>query len=427
LRDIDPYLNEKLESSEQTIYNNAEPKMSIQVSRARTTVMDSSYWTVETIREKERLGDLSITARRQRSYGHPDRIYEIHVDNGIVKTAVREYPDYLKQGWKVQFDLGPGSSVAIAFDGEWVFYRKKWRIVTYEKPYIFWVDNTGKLLTQLWDETDTLIELATGVSKVKAIRAWKNMNFIDQDQGVVAGYIKNDGLVYYRNLCKQADGNTIWESERRLISFAGTAVNLNLFITNDFRLGFVIEDSSGTSSWHITNRNWAGMAIYPEKLLVKPGVKIDFIETNKVRSFNRDTFTVAPQVTVGNLLFGRTDNELLSLINVPNEENDWGWIIEFRIKYESVTLPAVTLTNLELDQPIVIDRVEYRESNRYLIYISDVVESGINNIFGDIKVEISGLFNEAGYEYEVIEKTFTPINLVPVNVPIPEVEVIWNE
>ena len=59
--------------------------------------MDSTYWTVETLREKEGLGDLSIAARRMKAYGSPDRLYNIYVDNGIVKTAMRDYPDYLKK------------------------------------------------------------------------------------------------------------------------------------------------------------------------------------------------------------------------------------------------------------------------------------------------------------------------------------------
>ena len=50
MRSVTSHLNEKLTSIQQTPANKADPKMSIRVSRARTTVMDSDYWTVETIR-----------------------------------------------------------------------------------------------------------------------------------------------------------------------------------------------------------------------------------------------------------------------------------------------------------------------------------------------------------------------------------------
>ena len=93
MRSITSYLNEKLKSTQQTPANKADPKMSVKVSRARTTVMDSGYWTVETIRT-DLLGGY-IPAARRRAHGAPDSIYEIHVEAGIVKTSIRRYPDYL--------------------------------------------------------------------------------------------------------------------------------------------------------------------------------------------------------------------------------------------------------------------------------------------------------------------------------------------
>ena len=56
MRSITSHLNEKLKASQQTPANKADPRMSIRVSRARTTVMDSDYWTVETIRTADNLG-----------------------------------------------------------------------------------------------------------------------------------------------------------------------------------------------------------------------------------------------------------------------------------------------------------------------------------------------------------------------------------
>lgn len=427
MRTIPSDLLQKINEKMQTTGNNANPKMSIQVSRAKDTVSDSTYWTVETIRTKEGLGDLSVAARRLRPYGPPDRLYNIYVDNGVVKTAIREYPDYAKEKWKDQFELGAGSAVAIAFDCEWEFYRKRWRLVTYEAPFIFWVDDLGSLWFQRWDDTLTKYEMATGVNKVKAIRAWKNMNFVDQDQGVVAGYIKSDGKVYYRNYCGQADGSFVWETEKEITAFTGTATNLNMFITNDFRMGFVIEDSLGAITWIITVRDWAGMGLQPDKILSRIDASIEFIPVNYIRPRNDESITCTMDISIGDLLFGRTDNSLLSLMNAPNELDDWGWIIRFTIKYDSTTLPSVALTDLDSGQSIVVDHVEYDGGNVYSVYISNIVESGINNLLGDIGIVVTGMFNDAGYQYDAISQSFTPINLVPTEIPLPEVEVIWNE
>ena len=190
MRSVNSLMEEKLKSDQQTPANKAAPQMSIQVSRARSTIMDSDYWTVETIRQKTGLGDISVVPRRYMPYGRPNRIYEIHVDNGVVGTSIREYPDTFKEGWKDQFILGSGSSVALAFDGNWQRYRGVWRLVTDEKPWIFWVDSSGILWRQLWDDASTLSQLDTGVSYVRAIRAWRNQYSAELDQGIVVGYIK---------------------------------------------------------------------------------------------------------------------------------------------------------------------------------------------------------------------------------------------
>ena len=59
-------------------------------------------------------------------------------------------------------------------------------LVTHEKkPWIFWVDGDSKLWAQHWDDDTTKQELATGVTYVRAIRAWKNLNIGRSDQGIV--------------------------------------------------------------------------------------------------------------------------------------------------------------------------------------------------------------------------------------------------
>ena len=266
MRSLPESLQSKLSQQMQTVYNDADPRMEVIVARARAEVVDYTYWTVETIRETSGLGDVSVAPRRFGPYGSPNRIYEIHVHNGEVKTAIREYPDRLKDGWKDQFSLGTGSSVAIAFNGEWQRHRKLFRLVTEEKPYVSWVDGNGDLWVQKWDEHDTKFQLSSGVSKVRMIRAWKSTTIHHLDQGIVVAYIKTDGKVYYRNYCIQEDYTEIWEPERELTDFTGIAVNVNLFITNDYRMGFVIEDSMGQVHWFVTPRNWGGMASPAEHL-----------------------------------------------------------------------------------------------------------------------------------------------------------------
>lgn len=253
MKPISPQLLQKMNETLQTIGNDANPKLNVVVSRAKDTVRDADYWVVETIREMSGLGDVSVAPRRFKPNGRPNRLYGIHVHNGEVKTLIREYPDKLKRGWIEQFNLGLGSSVAVAFNGHWERYRKIWRLITDESPFISWVDDNDDLWSQHWDDETTKLKLSSDVLKVRMIRAWKNTVNHASDQGIVAGYIKNNGKVYYRNYCTQEDYSEAWESERELTGFTGVAVNLNLFITHDYRMGFIIEDNLGQVHWLVTH------------------------------------------------------------------------------------------------------------------------------------------------------------------------------
>lgn len=271
MRDLTEYLKQKLGDPYQTKINNSNVNMSVVVSRAKNSVIDTTYWITETIRIGSGLGDVALTGRRMKASGSPDGIYEIHVDNGVVKTAYRPYPDLLKNGWQDISMLENGSSVSIAFDGYWEKFRKnKWRLITGELPYLFWVNDLGELKVQVWEDVGSRLTLGSGVVKVRALRGWRSL-VDDADMGIVVAYIKMDGLVYYRSYCKQLDGSFLWEVERQLTLFTGSAVSLNLAITIDYRMMFIVETNTGSVEWFVTQRSWGGYASPMDYL--KTGVK----------------------------------------------------------------------------------------------------------------------------------------------------------
>lgn len=438
MRSINPSLQSKINKQNQTIYENANPKMSVVIARARSSIMDSSYFTVENIRTKTGITDISVATRRRKAYGVPDGLFDIHLDNGVAKTTFRAYPDKLKIGWQPQFSIGSSKAVAICFNGHWERYRELWQLATEEYPDIFWVDASGKLFTQHWDEELTKYELATNVLKVKAVRGWKNVNFQDRDHGLIVGYIKTDGKLYYRNYCTQVTGETAWENEQQVEQFTGTAVNLNMFLTNDYRTAFIVEDSLGKTHWIITDRNWAGMAVAPHTISVAPTQIIgNLIPIEYPTRHHTELLSVAPVEISGQLLYAVTDNEILSIKNIPTtmldaenvEYEDWGWAIEFEVKNPTpnLTLQQVVFTSIESGIPIGMVSIETIGENKYKVVVDSVVEVGMNNIFGDIKATIMGAINPAGYSYDTITKDFTPINLEPEFIPLPIVDLIWNE
>lgn len=433
MRSIDPVLLSKVNNQYQTKANDAQPKMSVAVARARNTVMDNSYWVVESIRTGTGLGDVSLAPRRQRPNGVPDRIFEIHVQNGIVGTATKAYPDKLKQGWQNEFTLGAGSKVGIAFDGEWVRYRDIWRLVTHEEPWIFWVDGSNVLWTQLWDDETTKVQLATGVTYCRAIRAWKNLNIADKDQGIVIGYIKSDGLVYYRNYCQAIDLTYSWNVERQVAEFTGTAVNLNLFITNDYRMGFTVSDSLGDIYWYVTDRDWAGMAIAPEYIRASVSGPIDFIPITREYGYNTEYIEAIVSGEIA-LLYGSTYNSFISAENTAitmldeNEEEyqDYGYRVRVEFEHEVFNFDLTDLSLVDENSiSYAISQATNIEGNIYELTTADM-----NNAIGDLILTFLGTGNttgEAGQTFLTFDNVFAPTGLVPTLMPVPEVEVIWNE
>lgn len=422
MRIISPSLLNKLTDNNQTTYNNSDPRMNISLARARSSVMDSSYFTVETIRTKAGIGDISIGLQRLNPYGPPNAIYEIHIDNGIAKTSIRKYPDKRKEGWKDQFEVGPASSVAICFDGRWIINSKRqWQIVTKEKPYIFYIKPDNNLFVRLWDNEEEFL-LGENIKKVKAIRGWKSTIVGTDDHGIIAAYIKNDGKVYYRNLCEQEDGRLVWELERQIVEFSGIAVNLNLFITNDYRTGIIIEDNNGKITWFITSRNWAGMAIAADTILARSDLRVKFIETTKYYTFNEERIVVNSNLEA-TFLYASGFNEFVDIENIDDGSGNYGKFVRFNTRYG--------LKNVNIDDFLLIDSngrtfVGVNKEKEGDLYIAEFMN--FNNARGEVQLVFKGIYatNDAGYKYEEFVGSFTPINLAPVETPAPEVTAIYN-
>lgn len=441
MRKIDPFLMNKLRQSVQTMGTNANPKMQIAVAKARNSVMDNSYWTVETINEGGVLGDVSVVPRRNNPFGRPNRIYAIVVEGGVVKTLIREFPDKFKDGFKYQFTIGQGSNVAIAFDGEWQRHRASWRLVTHEKPWVFWVTN-GELFTQHWDDEDTRRTLANNVIFCKAIRGWKNLNLADKDQGIVIGYIKTDGKVYYRNYCQMLDLSYIWEGERQVTEFTGNAHSLNLFLTNDYRLGFTVADTSDDIYWYITDRNWAGMALEPGHVYI-PSFKIsgsvmnsldpleylDLFHDEEGSIAKVPSFVIEPLSTheVPLVWVRDTVNDILEVWNesvLIEGEEDWGKVLYVKMTHYIINASPLDFHIKDIfGRTYVADSIELVSVGlNYLYKLIFEEDNNFNNVDQEGTLWFSPTTGTNG-KNELWDETFMvfyPVNLEPEELPLPE-------
>jgi len=388
--------------------------------RLETAVVD--------IRTKVGLGDIAIAPRRYNNppQGRPDSLYQIHVDNGIVKTSIREFPDVDELGWVDQFELGNGTGVEIAFDGEWILYESIWRLVTDEVPFIFWVTDTGKLMSQLWNDASTLAELATGVDTVSAIRGWKNFD-LEVDQGMVLAYVKTDGTVWYRSYSQQLDGTVIWETERAITDFTGTAKNVSLALGLDYRFIVVIENTIGDIYWLVTERKWAGMAINPHYInSAITDINLEVLQVTYYASYENENITTGISDIIIDILYASSYNSFIDLENVADEFDDWGRIINIEVKHELFSTPTISIYDIAGSQELPVGSIIMTDSTHITVEIDIESEIGMNNS-EDVTVTLSNTLNEAGYSFDTFNETFTPINLVPVAIPLPIVMEVWNE
>lgn len=365
------------------------------------------------------------------AYGYDvNRFFRIKTENGETRIEGADGNDYPFLRWRGDIRLPLSKSIAIEFDGIWEHDKvyNRYNFMGVNKPYIFWVEMNGDMYCRLWDEESTTFLLATDVVKCATVRGWKNVNMWNHDQGIVVAYIKTDGSAYYRNYAKQPpDFPQVWETERLIPLAQGNVQNINLFRTNDYRTGILLE-SNGKIYWTISERDWAGMAVPTEYLSAAPEIELEFIKIEYPQGYTTENLSVAPEIEVA-LLFANTDNEVVEVINKPNKYDDWGWIIDIRVKnpIPLLKLSEIIVTDMDKNTPIAMSSIEKIDDFNFRLNVSNIVESGINNISGNMKVKISGVLNEAEKVYIDFEKTFKPINLIPTEIPLPEVEVIWNE
>ena len=200
-----------------------------------------------------------VTVRKLESESQISFIYAACIDDGICVIKKSEYTELPGSAWIAEATIGEAIDAAIEFDGYWITTQYPFTFNTDIDPWVGWVTPTGSLnVRRLYAQEDPLV-LATDVSKVAIVRGWKNTINVGQDHGMIVLYIKN-GAPYYRTYAEQITGNMVWEAERPLTIFSGTAVDINGFITNDYRVGINILDSTGTTHSFITHRNWSGMA-----------------------------------------------------------------------------------------------------------------------------------------------------------------------
>lgn len=376
------------------------------------------YLYPKTIRKSTELGPLDIAIRKPSVDSSPEEAHIVYIQGGEAHYATSQSPQNSIGRWKTEFAIGAASHVSIEFDQVWRRNSSgKYRPVTLGEPWLFRI--RGNTLLAQKGETTKPLELDNGVlTGLSTVRAWQNTVTPTDDHGLVVLYIKG-GVPHYVNYSRQEGGFSEWGSPQAIPGYTDIE-RISGFRTNDYRL-IVILERAGIIYTVVSARNWAGIGIPGEQLSIgidMPKITLtdlSFLETSTIDTVSME---VNPSIDLGTI---GTDNSIFTISN-PD---------------------AVTIL-ITIDEPLFNMNLlgfAVRDSRNRAFKIAEAIYDSVglkldfvmedfNNAYGDLTVSYvasSGVTNIMGVPFKAFSKTFTPVGLEPVDIPLPKVLRITNE
>lgn len=257
---------------------------------------------------------------------------------------------------------------AIEFNGYWQkaaidVGRKKF--ISTGKPKVLLQRADGSLKYGDYDKPD-LPELtieAGGVADCSLIRGWdfRETVAVDNNMGMIAAYVKDDGKAYYRTII-----NGAMDPQPFLLTFLDAAYPLkriNTFRTNDYRVGFTATDNNDGLFTILTDRCWQGDSVesaYLESSFGQDGLGYNIID--------KDPGLFSP-VEADNPVDGQH-------INIY-----WNEPLERKYDNEGnpVTITGITITDSSpVPINVIADSVIVSETNRAMTEFISTAQRGIN-------------------------------------------------
>ena len=246
-----------------------------------------------------------LTIKQTSINSSPEEIWLIGIDEGEAFIRKRSYSD---QNTNVGFDpvrsLGKAKDGAIEFDGNWVLRAnsQKFTLETEDQPWYFWVDMDNKLIAQDGEDETTRVILDTGVTQVNACKGYSSMFYPEQDQGLVAAYIKSGKPYYIQYIYDVTLGAKRWLQPELLIN--EHVLDLRVHRLNDYRLGFELTTPI-RNLWLYTSRTYVAQAVPKEQGSASLSEKSMFLYAHKdedlsvaySQSISEDALTLYINVT----------------------------------------------------------------------------------------------------------------------------------
>ena len=424
-----PYdINEKLQNRIQTKATNADPKLSFWVSRKTTQLTDSVFLEASDVASGE-ITDCSIAARHTSFGFESDMVFIAYIQTGKVRVASSPvFTEISRHTWT---DCGfeqSAEAVAVAFDGTMPKDTQgQYEFITEAVPWIFWISSGAVYGQKLGCSVQTLAaQNATDISAVRAM--WSDVPGFDF--GLVLFMVVN-GAILYRQLI---DG--VWSDAEPITAYslpaAKTWTRISAQRTWDYRVALQLLASDG--SLYEVFTQFGGIGSKSAEHLAVKGVSADASLT-KVNYMNAqeagehvEVWSIAADAPYGGL-YNIGVPEIVEAYNSADFENNWGRLAVFVF---SIYLREAEVEN-QFAQFGIVDSggLTFTATGATLGADGKTVTltfTNFNNARGECRATYTAgtVTSMAGTPLNKTDKSFTPSNLVPTAIPVPEVSEVTN-
>ena len=407
----------KIAMRHQTIAADANPNVSLRISRRDTILRDMAFCEKVKVRKTtvNAITDADVAVQHP-NYGRENtKIWVAYIQND--KLVVRwsyDREDITETSWNViNLDL-PATACAIGFDS---IVEKNARgieefVTTTDYPFVFYVDPDGALHYVVLGGA-IIDELLAGenVTDVSVVRGPSGL-YGARNFGLTVFFLMS-GALYYRQFI-----NGVWyNAEQVTVGPSGvTYSKIDAFNTWDYRVGVQVLDTDGNLYMIYSYTEGIGVrGVEHLETEVDVNVALVGIEYHTTQAIEHIETSVSTNAA---LLYGFSVVPL-SIENVEDSEENWGTTIEITFDYpvhsDGLTAAMFSLVDSRGNNYVCESfSIPGGESRRLTLVFADFNLAGLaSNVTLTYTKPSSGGLMSPAVQTDTFSETFVPTNLVP--------------
>ncbi len=422
MRSIPESLKAKMMELAQTRANDADPRLEAIISRHVIPITDYDFWQTAQVADFT-ASRVSVAVYRPEYRRMPQRIYVAGIDDGTANIYSAPFDGInAPQSWSLEMTIANVADISLAFAGRFRPYRRRTEFwTTDEKPWIFWIDTSGDLHAQYWDDETTTEDLganATSCSATMGVNAVQNT----WGQGLLVAWTTEAGAVFY---AQYFDG--VWSDGIAVTQAPEDAVEVTISRPADWRLIFLVKDDTGAvtalyfRSIAHSMSNWEQVELFGAAITDATITAVNYQEGYADEQVEASAITPAPRTC-------RITAPLpVRAYNVDDGAGNFGRfiLVQFDTQVYDFEDQAASFTITGGFNCLGTTRRIGDGHDLLCLEFED-----FNNAVGDLTITYTpGTFG-SGYdettEAAAFNITFTPTGLQPSEIPAPEVVSIAN-